>query len=119
TRARPRGRPSILKILLLLLLRIANYSLTKRILANFPQALAFLPNTSFCQEKEVLWWFGVPPILHFSLALLFPSLLRGNAQGHSYRKPQAFFILTFFAQGRNLRPHGLSHRYFDYYTFPL
>ena len=58
TRARPRGRPLILKTLLSLILRIANYSLTRRILANFTQALAFLLNTSFCQEKEVLRWFG-------------------------------------------------------------
>ena len=40
------------------MLRIANYSLTKRILANFTQALAFLLDTSFCQEKEVLRWIG-------------------------------------------------------------
>ena len=41
------------------MLRFANYSLTKRILANFTQALAFLLNTSFCQEnvKKVQWTF--------------------------------------------------------------
>ncbi|MCQ2262507.1 MAG: hypothetical protein MJZ42_05065, partial [Bacteroidales bacterium] len=58
TRARPRGRPSILKTLLPPMLRIANYRRTRRILANFPQALAFLLDTSFCQEKEVSRWFG-------------------------------------------------------------
>ena len=67
TRARPRGRPSILKTLLLLMLRIANYRRTKRILANLPQALAFLFNTSFCQEKEILRWFGD---LQFFISLL-------------------------------------------------
>ena len=36
-----------------------------------------------------------PPILHFSFALLFSALHRSarNAQGHRYRKPQAFFTI--------------------------
>ena len=43
--------------------------------------------------RSLQFFFACKDSLHFSFALLFSALLRSarNAQGHRYRKPQAFF----------------------------
>ena len=47
----------------------------------------------FCLKGFSSVLFACKGYLHFSFALLFSALLRSarNAQGHRYRKPQAFF----------------------------
>ena len=74
------------------MLRIANYRRTKRILANFTQALAFLFNTSFCQEKEILRWFG--DLQFFISLLLYCSTL--------------YFALLVMPKGTAIESHRLS-----------